>query len=314
MTKLTPTEIIYSNLNDILGLIINAKNFVSGMTLKDFLGDEKTIFAVSRCLQLISFKASFISRLTQRNRDLGRFNLPYRELDSLGRRLNHLYQPVNPQIIWRTIEADLDDLEFGVRRILGDRIKDSLPERIFKLPKIELDRTDGMFELTASTLSFEITPFIKAISDLQHTIDHIYNRPESIVRIQYIGQNSPVGISLEGVADALNVLISTVVPWRREHAKRMAELEEQHKQAQIEIGRAEVLDKRANALKQREETRKITVEIEEKRIDIALKVLQALPQQYSETERIVLVNQLLKPLEILTESKLLVTLPEAPRE
>lgn len=313
MSKLSPTEIVYSNLNNILSSIIHAKNFVSGMSLKEFLNDDKTIYAVARCLQMISLRAAFISRLTRKNRDVGNFNLPYRELNSLGRRLNHLYQQAHPEIIWQTIEKDLDDLEFQVRRALGNRVDDSLPEKIVKYPKIELFTADEGFELTSSTLSTEITPFIEALTDLQHVIDYTSQKPASVVHIQYIGQNSPVGIALDGVADALKVFIDQIVPWRREHAKQMAELDKKYRQAQIEVVQAEVLEKRANALKQREEAKQARLEAERMRIELALKIIQASPNQYTEAEKITLIKELSKPLGILTDSNLLVALPKNPR-
>ena len=111
MAKLPTNETINLNLNEILALIINAKNFVSGMTLNEFVEDNKAISAVSRSLQLISHKASFISQLARKNRDVPKVNLPYRELSSMGRRLNHLYQKVPPEVIWNTIDRDLDGLE-----------------------------------------------------------------------------------------------------------------------------------------------------------------------------------------------------------
>ena len=152
MAKLPTNETIAINLNDILASIIYARNFVSGMTLEEFLEDDKAISAVSRSLQLISRKASFISRLTRLNQDAQKVNLPYSELTSMERRLNHLYQKVPPEIIWHTIDRDLDDLEDRVRRSLGNRVSDSLPARITKYPKIQLFKQDEEYNLTSSVL------------------------------------------------------------------------------------------------------------------------------------------------------------------
>lgn len=232
----------------------------------------------------------------------------------MGRRLNHLYQKVPPEVIWNTIDRDLDGLEKQVRQSLGNRISDTLPKRIIKYPKIQLFKQGEDFDLTSSVLALEITPFVDALTELQHIIDYVQNEPPSIVQIQYIGQNSPVGLALDGVAEAIRLFIDVVVPWRRLHAEEMAKLERQQKLTQIEVEKAEVLEKRANAVKQREEARKITMEIQEKRIDITLKVLQALPHNFSESEKVALTNQLLQPIKVLTDSQVLVTLPKNPRE
>ena len=47
MAKLPTNETIAINLNDILASIIYSRNFVSGMTLEEFLEDDKAISAVS---------------------------------------------------------------------------------------------------------------------------------------------------------------------------------------------------------------------------------------------------------------------------
>ncbi|MCA9997201.1 MAG: hypothetical protein KDE56_15690 [Anaerolineales bacterium] len=169
------------------------------------------------------------------------------------------------------------------------------------------------FQIDLSITS-EITPFVDAIVELQHIIDYIRDEPPSIVQIQYIGQNSPVGLALDGVSEALKLFIEIIVPWRREHATEMAELERQQILAQIKLDEAKALEIQANALKQREEVRKLSMEIQEKRIDITLKVYQALPHNFSESEKIVLTNQLLHPVKILSDSQILAKLPENPRE
>ena len=304
--------IIISQLNEILSAIVHIQNFVSGMTLDEFKGDEMAIHAVTRCFASIGRKATLIQKISRGNREIYRPRLPYRELSSIRRKLNHYYQTIHPEILWNSIERDLDQLERTVRRAVSDHISDAIPQRVFRLPKVKLSSDTGEFILTQNTLSTAIVPFVNAMSDLQRVIDLTKERPFSVVRIQSIRQNSPVGVALDGVADALRLFIDVLVPWRRDHARQMAKLEEEAERLQIEMTQASVLEKRAVAEKSRQEAKRIEMEINEKRIDLALQVLEKSQVECSDTQRIYYINQLLEPLSVLVQSPISAELPHNP--
>ncbi len=314
MTRRSPKAIVVAHLNDILSAIVYMQNFVSGMTLEEFISDKEVIYAVSRCFDTIGRKAALIKSLYRQNRDFSIPSLPYMEMIGAAHYLNHPYREVNPEILWNSIERDIEKLEGAVRQALGDAISSSTPKRVFKYPKIKLISVDRDFVLTQDALSHTIVPFVDALQETQRVIDLICNKPPSIIKIQTISQNSPVGIALEGVADAIKLFIDVVVPWRREHAKQMAKYEEQLKLLQIEKDRAEVLETRARIQRERSELEKIGAEITEKRISLALKVLENLPGDYSEVQRHYYINQLLEPLGVLTSAPLLIEIPHQPRE
>lgn len=188
---------------------------------------------------------------------------------------------------------------------------------------------DALLELTPSSLTLLVTPYLAALDEVQRAIDAFLKRGSHKVRIKSISQNSPVNVSLDGAAEATEVVRDLVVPWRREHAKEMAQLQEQEKLIQIENSRAEIQERRARAQKERSEAKKVEsetshertqaeiermrleneklrLEIEEARINLALTILDKLAPELSEGQRILYAMQLLKPLGVITESPLLI--------
>lgn len=181
-------------------------------------------------------------------------------------------------------------------------------------------------QLTANFLQNIVSPYIASIVDLQVTISKVVkNKSKKEVAVKLIRQNSPISVSLEGASDAIGTIRELVTPWRREHSQALAKLEEQEKIVLIERQRAEVLEKRAFAEKNRSEAKhvraevakveaetekleleneKLRLEIHEARINLALRVLEKLSPELDETQRMVHMIELLKPLDLLTSSPL----------
>lgn len=165
-------------------------------------------------------------------------------------------------------------------------------------------------QITTKILSNDLLPYIESIEILQNFIDTI-NGETSEVLIKSISQNSPVSISLDGAADAVQILKDTIIPWRRNHLETMARLIEQEKLIEIEVKRAEILEKRARAekdrieaSKQREETtklklenEKLSFEIHEAKIKLVINILSRVSPGLSENEKANLMLKLLKPIE-----------------
>lgn len=179
--------------------------------------------------------------------------------------------------------------------------------------------------LTPAYLASDIVPYLKAITDIQHVIDEILGRTPSLLKIRSITQKSPISVSLEGAAEAVQEVKDTVIPWRREHIVIMARLAEQEKQAEIETKKAEVLEKRASATKSRAEAEKLLaeaarqheeaerlkleneklrLELHRAKIQLALDILNKLAPALPETERITYLVKLLPSLDTLTSSNL----------
>ena len=98
---MTRTSLDY--VEDILDAMKKCQSFVAGMSYEDFLGDEKTTFAVTRALEIIG-------EATKRVPDDVRRRYPaisWREMARMRNRVIHGYFGVNLEVVWRTITEDV---------------------------------------------------------------------------------------------------------------------------------------------------------------------------------------------------------------
>jgi hypothetical protein len=197
----------------------------------------------------------------------------------------------------------------------------------FRLFQPSLSRsTDSTPKLTPRYLELQVLPYLKALEVIQEALaDATRTTRPATVRILSITQESPVGVSLQGAAQALAVVQETIVPWRRLHAKNMARLAEQERLAEIEAKRAEVLERRARAMRDREETKKLLaearrqeqearrlaianeslrLELERSRIQLVLDLLTRTAPDLPEEKRIAVVTRLLPPITALADGDL----------
>lgn len=187
--------------------------------------------------------------------------------------------------------------------------------------------------LTSHYLTTTVGPYLEAVSAIQHIINEMHGNEMREVIVRTITYASPINVSLEGAAEATELVRDLIVPWRREHAHQMAHLEQREKTALIESYEAEAAESQARA--QRElteankveaetslartraevermnlENEKLRLEIQEAKIRLALNVLDRLTPQLSDEQRISYAIQLLEPLGVLTSSPLQLALVE----
>ncbi len=103
-------------LADILEYIGLVSEFTSDMPFAAFVGDKRTLHAVSRCLEVIS-EAS--RRLTEATRS--RYDLPWRAIADLGNFYRHEYHKVLSERVWTTAQRDLVPLKAAVEHELRAR-------------------------------------------------------------------------------------------------------------------------------------------------------------------------------------------------
>jgi len=104
-------RIIIDYLNDIIESITDIKEFTADLTRESFSTDKKTIKAVVRSLEIIGEAAN---KLPQHVRD--RYpEISWQEIIGMRNRLIHEYFGVDLDIVWQTIEEDLEPLE-GARK------------------------------------------------------------------------------------------------------------------------------------------------------------------------------------------------------
>lgn len=90
-------------LRDILEAMDRAEEFTRGLDLPTFTEDDKTSFAVIRCLEIIGEAARKIPV------NLRRWfaNIPWQSLAGMRDKLNHDYAGVSLEVVWRTVQEDI---------------------------------------------------------------------------------------------------------------------------------------------------------------------------------------------------------------
>lgn len=105
-------------LTDILDAIAMARQFVVGMTIDQFVGDAKTVYAVVRALEVIGEAAKSIPQPVR-----ARYaELPWRDIVGMRDQLIHHYFGMNMIVVWKTVHEDLPILEPVVQRMLAETL------------------------------------------------------------------------------------------------------------------------------------------------------------------------------------------------
>ncbi len=94
-------------IRDNIGL---ARSFVASLDYEAFRIDRKSIYAVTRCLEIISeasrrLPAEMISRYP---------SVPWRQIAAAGNHYRHEYDNVSPSVLWTTVQESMSGLEGGV--------------------------------------------------------------------------------------------------------------------------------------------------------------------------------------------------------
>jgi uncharacterized protein with HEPN domain len=106
-----PSRSPQAALADIQRNIERAFEFVSGMTFEAFQADRRTVYAVIRCLEIISEA----SRRLPDDLKARHSKIPWADVAGAGNVLRHDYEDVLDEIVWRTVEHSLGLLANAVR-------------------------------------------------------------------------------------------------------------------------------------------------------------------------------------------------------
>ena len=94
--------------------------FVTGFTLATFERDERTHFAVVRCLEIIPEASRRVSAGTKARYP----DVPWRQIADAGNVYRHSYHRVTLDIVWLTVHHELPVL-VAARRAELDRVPES---------------------------------------------------------------------------------------------------------------------------------------------------------------------------------------------
>ena len=110
-----PSELEEAALRDILHQIDLAQGFTSGRDPESFQTDIMRVYAVTRCLEIIS-EASRRLTDTLKARHPG---IPWRDIAGAGNVYRHDYQDVAAPRIWDTVQFALPPLRQAIEQELG---------------------------------------------------------------------------------------------------------------------------------------------------------------------------------------------------
>ena len=101
-------------LRDIATNIALAQSFVDGFTLRKFRTDKRTIYAVIRCLEIISEASRRLPASIKRRHP----HIPWTDIAGAGNIYRHDYEDVSTDRVWKTIRA-LESLAVAVESELA---------------------------------------------------------------------------------------------------------------------------------------------------------------------------------------------------
>jgi uncharacterized protein with HEPN domain len=105
-----PSRTADTALRDILHHIDLARSFTSGFDHTAFNRDIKTVYAVTRCLEIISEASRRLpSDLKERHPDIG-----WAQMASAGNVYRHEYEDVAADFVWATVQKALPPLRMVI--------------------------------------------------------------------------------------------------------------------------------------------------------------------------------------------------------
>lgn len=113
-----PSDPVVTALSDILHHINLATRFVEGFERAAFLEDIRTVYAVIRCLEVISEA----SRRLPEELKARHPNIAWRQMAGAGNVYRHDYEDVAAQYVWDTVQRALPPLRVVIEQELARRV------------------------------------------------------------------------------------------------------------------------------------------------------------------------------------------------
>jgi len=94
-------------LKDILDNMEKAENFIKDIDYEGFVKDEKTQYAVVRCIEIIGEATKHIPASIKRRYP----QIPWNDMAGMRDKVIHFYFGVNYQKVWKTIKEDIPGIK-----------------------------------------------------------------------------------------------------------------------------------------------------------------------------------------------------------
>ncbi len=100
-------------INDILNSISDIREFTADLDYIDFHNDKKTVYAVIRCLEIIGEAVKKIPDELRKQYP----QIPWQEIAGMRDKLIHNYFGVDIELVWDTVQGELDEFKFVLQEI-----------------------------------------------------------------------------------------------------------------------------------------------------------------------------------------------------
>lgn len=103
-------------IKDIIENMEKAENFIANLSYEDFLRDEKTCYAVQRCLEIIGEATKNVPD------DIRQIypSIPWKAMAGMRDKIIHFYFGVDPQKVWLVVKKDIPELKPLLKKILSE--------------------------------------------------------------------------------------------------------------------------------------------------------------------------------------------------
>ena len=103
-------------IEDIIGAMDKAIEFVTNMSYEEFNQDDKTAYAVERAIEIIGEAARKIPGSVRKNYP----EVPWKDMAGMRNKVIHEYFGVKLDIVWRTVKEELPTLKPLFEKILEE--------------------------------------------------------------------------------------------------------------------------------------------------------------------------------------------------
>ncbi|MGD0282344.1 MAG: DUF86 domain-containing protein [Dissulfurispiraceae bacterium] len=111
-------------IDDILTAMGNAEKFIGTMSYEDFFLDQKTMFAVVRCIEIIG---EATKNVTDDIREKYK-EVPWRDMAGMRDKVSHSYFEIDFEKVWLVVKKNIPHLKPLLKQILTEVQRDEQHE------------------------------------------------------------------------------------------------------------------------------------------------------------------------------------------